>query len=171
MKVINALYETIGLNIRNLRQAKNITQQVLADSVDLTRTSLVHIEKGQQRLTIERLYKISNILNVSIEKILPPRYKDGDGITDDYVEQESKPFNLLKCGFTYNNNDYFVNQNKNITNEITHLDGNNYSIYCYEFVQGQYNFPEKEDILHIPNINIPNHRFGVELLQSLRVIE
>lgn len=86
MKVINALYETIGLNIRNLRQAKNITQQVLSDRVDLTRTSLVHIEQGQQRLTIERLYKISNILDVSIEKILPLRYKDAD-ITEDGIKQ------------------------------------------------------------------------------------
>lgn len=87
MKAINTLYETIGLNIRKLRQAKNITQQALSDSVDLTRTSLVHIEKGQQRLTIERLYKISNILNVSIEKILPLRYKDKDNITENYINQ------------------------------------------------------------------------------------
>lgn len=73
MEPINALYEAIGSRIQYIRKKKNITQEELAKKVDLARTSIVHIERGHQRLTIERLYKISNALDVSVHDILPAK--------------------------------------------------------------------------------------------------
>lgn len=73
MEPINTLYEAIGSRIQHIRKKKNITQEELAKKVDLARTSIVHIERGHQRLTIERLYKISNALDVSVHDILPAK--------------------------------------------------------------------------------------------------
>lgn len=68
---INHLYKSIGKAVRSFREERQLTQSQLAESSDLTRTSIVHIEKGDQRIPIDRLYKIAEALQVQIMDILP----------------------------------------------------------------------------------------------------
>jgi DNA-binding XRE family transcriptional regulator len=70
-KRINEIYKAIGKEIRRFREERQLTQQQLAESSELTRTSVVHIEKGEQRIPIDRLYRIAEALNVQIMDILP----------------------------------------------------------------------------------------------------
>ena len=67
-----ALYATIGDNIRSARSAKKLTQAQLAETVGLTRTSIVNIETGRQRLPIDRLYDIADALDMQATALLPP---------------------------------------------------------------------------------------------------
>jgi transcriptional regulator with XRE-family HTH domain len=65
------LYSTIGCAIERLRTQRKLSQAQLAAKSQLTRTSLVHIERGQQRLPIDRLYMVADALGVSVYSLLP----------------------------------------------------------------------------------------------------
>lgn len=65
------LYRKIGQRIRNERKALGFNQIELADEVGLTRTSIVNIEAGRQRLPIHGLYAIAEALGVSVQCLLP----------------------------------------------------------------------------------------------------
>jgi len=71
MKAISKLYNLIGINIKYFRKKINMTQEELSKKVDLDRKSITHIEAGAQRVSIERLYRISDALDISIHDILP----------------------------------------------------------------------------------------------------
>ena len=126
------------------------------------------IEKTFEKVTDEFAKRGVDVFSQDTYLILN-KYKNV--LLKEIDEQEEKEFNPIECGFNYNNNGYFVKNNKNIINEITHLEDKIYRIYCYEFVHGQYNFPEKEDIFYIDKIKISNHNFGIGLLRNLGVIE
>lgn len=65
------LYFTIGTAIREARQATGINQEELARCVGLTRTSIVNIEGGHQRLPLSTLYDIADALEVQAVALLP----------------------------------------------------------------------------------------------------
>lgn len=67
---INEIKINIGLKIKFLRIKKNLKQSDLADFANINVSSIVHIENGEQNFTIETLYKITNVLNVSINELL-----------------------------------------------------------------------------------------------------
>lgn len=69
-------YKYIGERIHDARVKMNYNQKGLADSVELTRVSIVNIEKGRQHPSIHLLWRIAKILKVSIHDLLPP---DGFG--------------------------------------------------------------------------------------------
>lgn len=65
------VYSSIGARIRTTRQQRGLTQQALADAVELTRTSINNIEFGRQRLSIQMLYDIAEVLHVAPKSLLP----------------------------------------------------------------------------------------------------
>jgi transcriptional regulator with XRE-family HTH domain len=69
---IEKIYIHIGKQIKAARNAKNIKQEDLAKMVGLSRTSIVNIEKGRQRLLIHTLVDIGNALSVDIGALLAP---------------------------------------------------------------------------------------------------
>lgn len=65
------LYMLIGERISEARTERGYTQQVLADAIGLTRTSIVNIEKGRQRLPLHILFPIAMQLKVNPRKLIP----------------------------------------------------------------------------------------------------
>lgn len=65
------LYNLIGSTIRQERRKAEMTQEQLADSVGVLRTSITNIEAGRQKLPLHVLYEICNALGVEIASILP----------------------------------------------------------------------------------------------------
>jgi len=63
--------EYVGYMIAKKRKALKMNQKEFAEKLEITRTSIVNIEKGRQRLSIEKLSKICFILNVKSKHILP----------------------------------------------------------------------------------------------------
>lgn len=61
---------TIGLKIRKLREAKDFTQDYMAERLNISQNVYSRIESGHQKLTTERLSTIANILEVSQENLL-----------------------------------------------------------------------------------------------------
>ena len=59
------VYRIVGARIRDERLKRNITQNDLAASVGLTRTSITNIEKGRQKLSLHTLVALASELRVS----------------------------------------------------------------------------------------------------------
>lgn len=70
-------YKIIGERIHNARLKISYNQEGLAKSVNLTRVSIVNIEKGRQHPSTYLLWRIAKVLKVDIIDLLPP-----DGIGD-----------------------------------------------------------------------------------------
>jgi transcriptional regulator with XRE-family HTH domain len=56
----------IGKRIKNIRLAKNMTQNDLAIECDFEKASLSRIEAGKTNITIRTLYKICSALEIHI---------------------------------------------------------------------------------------------------------
>jgi transcriptional regulator with XRE-family HTH domain len=61
----------VGLNIRNARKSKGISQENLALRAKIDRSYMSRVERGLTNLTIESLYKIAGAIGVSPHSLLP----------------------------------------------------------------------------------------------------
>ncbi len=66
------LYKKLGQQIRQKREAANLTQAQLAERVGVLRTSVTNIEAGRQKAPLHLIYEICAVLQVGIKDILPP---------------------------------------------------------------------------------------------------
>lgn len=66
-------YTELGKNIKNYRTKLGYSQDELAKFLDLTRTSIVNIEKGRQRPPLHTVYDLSVFFDVDITDLLPSR--------------------------------------------------------------------------------------------------
>jgi len=64
-------YKKLGILIRTARKNADYKQEVLAMELGLTRTSLVNIEHGNQKVPPHVLLDLSRILQVEISELLP----------------------------------------------------------------------------------------------------
>ena len=58
----------VGTRIRQIRKAKKISQETLANICELDRTYVASVENGKRNISIINLEKIVNALGVSLEK-------------------------------------------------------------------------------------------------------
>jgi len=61
----------IGNKIRETRKSKSISQEQLALLTAIDRSYLGRIERGEVSITIEKLYQISQTLNIDPKNLLP----------------------------------------------------------------------------------------------------
>jgi transcriptional regulator with XRE-family HTH domain len=66
----HTFYKALGARIRELRGP--LSQEQLAKIVKLTRTSIVNIEAGRQKLLLHNLFKIADALGVRPTELLSP---------------------------------------------------------------------------------------------------
>ena len=60
--------KNIGINIRQIREAKGMTQSEFSKKLKTSQSAVVRMEKGEQNLTVDQIYKISSILGTSLVK-------------------------------------------------------------------------------------------------------
>lgn len=65
-------YIIVGNKIKLARKEKGIDQESFAKCINLTRTSVINIEKGRQRPSIYQIWLMAQYLNVSITDLIPP---------------------------------------------------------------------------------------------------
>lgn len=66
----DSFYEMLGRSIRSRRDALGLTQQDLAQRLNLSRTSVTNIERGRQRLLIDQFCMVAQILKCDYEELL-----------------------------------------------------------------------------------------------------
>ena len=67
--VIDERLESLGSNIRSIRKAKDISQEDLANLANIERGYMGYIERGQQNVSVEILWRIADALKVSISEL------------------------------------------------------------------------------------------------------
>jgi len=63
-------YKALGEKIRKERIRLSLTQEKLAEKVDISESFMGHIERGSRKLSVDTLVKIANELDVSIDYLL-----------------------------------------------------------------------------------------------------
>ena len=64
------LLTNFGLNLKNLRKTKNLSQEELAHMCELDRTYISSIERGKRNLSLINIYKLSKALKISVCQLL-----------------------------------------------------------------------------------------------------
>ena len=55
--------------IKKLREKRNLTQEALAEKVDVTRQTILFLEKGKYNPSLRLAYRIARVLNSKIEDV------------------------------------------------------------------------------------------------------
>lgn len=63
-------YKSLGKRIREERLKLKLTQEQLAESIDISNSYMGQIERGERSLTLETLIKLANRLSVTIDYLL-----------------------------------------------------------------------------------------------------
>lgn len=89
-----------------LRHRKGYTYENMADELALTPAAYRKIETGETKLTVERLLRISNILETPVDEILD---------TEKIVQNQNNNYNE---NVFQQKIEHFYQENKDITNEL-----------------------------------------------------
>lgn len=66
-----ALYESVGLKIRERRKRLDLSQEDLAGSVGMSRTSITNVETGRQHPPLHQLLEIAEALKIDLRELVP----------------------------------------------------------------------------------------------------
>ena len=73
----------LGNTIRQARMEKGITQEGLAEMIDITPIHLKHIEGGQGNPSINVLFKLAKVLDFSVDSIIAEKdISENDGLAE-----------------------------------------------------------------------------------------
>ena len=72
-------YYKIGQRIRKIRKAHGISQESLAEQVDISVTHMSHIETGNTKLSLPVLVDIARVLEVRTDDLLNDQPRRGTG--------------------------------------------------------------------------------------------
>ena len=70
LKDVNNNFNSLGECIKSARVKSGFSQEQLAETLDITPTHVKHIESGHRKPSIEILFKIALILNMSVDNVI-----------------------------------------------------------------------------------------------------
>ena len=79
-------YVALGQRIKEERHKLNLTQEDLAEDVDLTPAYIGQIERGERKVTLEKLVAIVNRLGVTIDYVLSDSLTAKSDCYDGFIE-------------------------------------------------------------------------------------
>ena len=77
-------YSVIGSRIKQARLAKNMTQEDLADKIDISVAFLSRVERGNSHINLKRLNQICGLLDVSEGYLL----NGASSSSENYLDKE-----------------------------------------------------------------------------------
>lgn len=69
---MSKIRKILGQNIRHFRQSKGITQETLAEIVDVSGSYIGYLERGKRSPSLDLLVKIAHTLEVEPARLLTP---------------------------------------------------------------------------------------------------
>lgn len=91
--IMNIDYKKLGLRIKNAREAKNLSQEQLAEIIGMSNNYISNIERNRSIPSLETLVKICNALDVTPDYALLDSvftYTSREYIKDDIAKLLSK---------------------------------------------------------------------------------
>lgn len=64
------LLKKFGKNVKIERIKKDLTQEQLAEIMNVSQNYIANIERGKANMSLVKLYELSKFLNVKLEKLL-----------------------------------------------------------------------------------------------------
>lgn len=88
-------FKAIGLKIKERRQAVGITQESIANKLDVNPSHISNIECGRANPSLTALIKIANLLHCSVDYFISGEYtykmdKDRERTLDDMIMEKLK---------------------------------------------------------------------------------
>ena len=68
----------LGDAIKTARLEKHISQEILSEMVGITPTHVKHIESGHRKPSVDVLYRLARVLNISLDDIFFPECSNGN---------------------------------------------------------------------------------------------
>ncbi len=60
------IMNNIGINIRRIREQKGLSQDYVAQSLDISQASYARMENEDTKITVDRLYKLAEIFEIEV---------------------------------------------------------------------------------------------------------
>ena len=83
-------YIALGSRIRNLRKKRGLTQQLLAEQVEIETSNISHIERGASKVGLSTLVRIANALGVSLDDLVCDSIMCEKDVFDHDIAEELK---------------------------------------------------------------------------------
>lgn len=88
------MYKQIGNKIKELRISKNLSQEQVAEQIEISKEKYDHIENGIANVTLEILIKLANVFNVTVKDITNV-LKQKSSLNYNPEEQKQSTINML----------------------------------------------------------------------------
>lgn len=63
-------YTKIGIRLKRYRQKAHLTQEMLADKIDVATSTIAHAESGTSKPSLPLLLKVANVLNITLDQLV-----------------------------------------------------------------------------------------------------
>lgn len=73
METESLIYKLVGQKVRDFRKESKLSQDDLAEVAGCSRITLSNLERGRQRISLEKLYAIALALGVDLPALMPTR--------------------------------------------------------------------------------------------------
>jgi len=90
---------SVGINMKNFREEKNITQEKMAEDLGVTRQAISNWECGKTQPDLDMLQKISTYLGVSVEELIYGEKRENVTIVNKYITEGNKE--KVKAGISF----------------------------------------------------------------------
>lgn len=91
-------YKILGKNIQQCRWELSLTQAELAEDVNLTTSYIGQIERGQRKITLDKLVLIAKRLGTNIDELLEEKFEKinkNDVILQNFLQNKSDEQKIL----------------------------------------------------------------------------
>ena len=93
---MSADIRALGESIRAARMRKGLTQEALAELLDITPIHLKNIESSRRKPSVPLLFALMKLLDFSVDALVFPERREGGVIhTDGLTEEESEAVERL----------------------------------------------------------------------------
>jgi len=97
---MNVQIRQLGEAIRSARMRKGLTQEALAEMLDITPIHLKNIEGSRRKPSVALLFQMMEILDFSVDALVFETKQGGvihtEGLTDDEIEAVSRLVDVMR---------------------------------------------------------------------------
>lgn len=65
------LLETVGFKIKTMRQSRNLTQEGMAELLNMSHSNYAKLERGEIDMTLKRLQEIAKVFGTPAQQFIP----------------------------------------------------------------------------------------------------